>query len=216
MSEEIFRFNLKEIQKSFDEVQRNFTKINAQIKIKRDDFDDFVKENMMLAYNHVDYMLEKKIEVFSPYGYSQMLELNHIVLCGDDNKIRKEYSKHIEATREKFNENIVYVKSWYKKHDEDSSKKIAAEIYVAILTQPQLFIEGNHRTGSLIASWILMQSRKPPFVLNTDNAVAFFNPSAEIKMSDRTNKYKLPKYRSQFKDFLNRYIDERYLIRVKK
>jgi Fic family protein len=50
-----------------------------------------------------------------------------------------------------------------------------------VLSEPQLFIEGNHRTGALIMSWLLAREGKPPFVLSVDNAKAYFDPSSIAK-----------------------------------
>jgi hypothetical protein len=41
----------------------------------------------------------------------------------------------------------------------------AAEVYIYILSEPQLFIAGNHRTGALVLSYILAREGRPPFVL---------------------------------------------------
>jgi hypothetical protein len=83
--------------------------------------------------------------------------------------------------------------------------KVAAQVYVGVLSYPQLYQEGNHRTGSLIASGILLQSGCPPFVLTRRNAIAYFNPSADIKFTNKRTVrgvLRLPKYRRQFRDFL--------------
>jgi hypothetical protein len=93
---------------------------------------------------------------------------------------------------------------------------MAAEVYVAILTRPQLFIEGNHRTGSLISSWISLYYGFPPFVLSFENALDYFEPSALIKYcADKSSwrgKRMLPKYNALFRDFWERHIDERYVV----
>jgi Fic family protein len=57
----------------------------------------------------------------------------------------------------------------------------AAAAYIQVLSEPQLFIEGNHRTGALLMSWILARAGKPPFVLSVDNAKAYFDPSSMAK-----------------------------------
>jgi hypothetical protein len=83
--------------------------------------------------------------------------------------------------------------------------KVASQVYVGVLSQPQLYQEGNHRTGSLIASGILLQNGCPPFVLTQRDAVSYFNPSSEIKFSDKRTirgKLRLPKYRREFREFL--------------
>ena len=144
-----------------------------------------------------------------------MLELNHIVLCGRDAVARMEYTTHLVATRQKFFTMIKPIKKWYKKHKGDSPLKTAAEVYVGVLSQPQLFIEGNHRTGALIASFLLMQGGYPPFVLTVENALAYFNPSSEIKLSDKRSikgKIKLPKYQKEFTHFLERNLTPEFVI----
>ena len=83
-----------------------------------------------------------------------------------------------------------------------------------MLSQPQLYQEGNHRTGSLIASGILLQNGCPPFVLTRQNAVAYFNPSSEIKFADKRTirgKLRLPKYQHEFRKFLQQNINQAYV-----
>jgi hypothetical protein len=66
----------------------------------------------------------------------------------------------------------------------------------------------------LIASGILLQNGRPPFVLTRKNAVAYFNPSSEIKFTDKRTvggKLRLPKYRQDFRDFLKRNVNAAYV-----
>jgi hypothetical protein len=60
-------------------------------------------------------------------------------------KLRLEYNRAIQANSEKFAEYIIPIKKWYKKHIKGKPHplKVAAEVYVAVLGFPQLFIEGN-------------------------------------------------------------------------
>jgi hypothetical protein len=128
-----------------------------------------------------------------------------------------EYIKAIEANAEKFYQNIEPIQNWYKQHQKRGNHplKIAAEIYVSILGYPQLFIEGNHRAGSLIADWVTLYYGFPPFVLSSDNAIAYFAPSAEIKsFADKSTwrgRARLPKYRNSFLRFWENHIDSQYL-----
>jgi hypothetical protein len=94
--------------------------------------------------------------------------------------------------------------------------KFASHVYVGCLSRPQLYQEGNHRTGSLIASGILLQNGRPPFVLTRQNAVAYFNPSSEIKFTDKRTirgELRLPKYQREFWEFLRRNVNEVYVRR---
>jgi hypothetical protein len=88
---------------------------------------------------------------------------------------------------------------------------------VRILSQPQLYIEGNHRTGALIMSYILLRDGKPPFVLTVDNAKAYFDPSTLIKQTKKTATtmlMKLPGMKKRFAAFLHAQAHEKYLYRV--
>jgi hypothetical protein len=172
---------------------------------------------MMNAYRYLDELLRKEIEPFSKEGISEILELNNIVHYNFDIELRLEYNRAIEANSQKFAENIEPIEKWYRKHMkwEAHPLKAAAEVYVAALGFPQLFIEGNHRTANLIANWISMYYGHPPFVLNPNNAVAYFRPSKEIKrFADKSSwrgRARLPKYRKRFKRFWEQYIDSKYV-----
>jgi hypothetical protein len=48
------------------------------------------------------------------------------------------------------------------------------------VSEPQLLIEGNHRTGALVLSYILAREGRPPFVLTAENAKAYLDPSTLI------------------------------------
>ena len=60
-----------------------------------------------------------------------------------------EFASAIESNVDKFNAQIEPIAAWYWKHaaQGDHPYKLAAETYVSIVGQPQLFMEGNHRTG---------------------------------------------------------------------
>jgi hypothetical protein len=37
---------------------------------------------------------------------------------------------------------------WYALHDSESVWKRASGVYIRVLSEPQLFLEGNHRSGA--------------------------------------------------------------------
>jgi len=204
------RLRLGRIEQALIEVQRHFSSINAALKLRRDDFTDDVRQNMLAAYEFLDAIVHDGVDLFSAQGLEALLQLNHLVLLGRGYDSRA-FGRHISATREQFFANFrQYVKPirrWYRKHDTQNPFKVAAQVYVGVLSNPQLYQEGNHRTGSLIASGILLQSGCPPFVLTRQNAIAYFNPSSEIKFTDKRTirgNLRLPKYRRQFRNFLRR------------
>lgn len=217
----ILKFNLENVRKSLLDVEKNWKKIDDKLDLeklgRRDTFDSTVRLHMMDAYTYLDTQLRLEVEPFSTEGIPEILELNNIIHYGFDLQTRLEYNQAIVANSEKFNEVIVPIEKWYRKHmsGELHPLKVAAEVYVSVLGFPQLFIEGNHRTGNLISNWISMYYGHPPFVLSPDNAIAYFKPSKEIKrFADKSTwrgRARLPKYRESFKRFWEENIDEKYV-----
>jgi hypothetical protein len=213
-----YRLNLKAIEQSLRDVQREFPKINEILQSRRDSMTDAVLENMLAGYTFVDRAVADGVDLFTLRHATALLELNHIVLCGLNEQVRQEYQTHIEAAAQRFYEqgegNIGDILRWYYRHEGESSWKRAAGVYVRILSQPQLYIEGNHRTGALIMSYILMRDGKAPFVLTVDNAKAYFDPSTLIKATKKTTTTlltKLPRMKKLFAEFLRDQANSHYL-----
>lgn len=213
--------DLQAIEQSLRDVQREFPKINAMLHARRDSMTDAVLDNMLAGYAFIDQALADSADLFALRHIRDLLEINHIVLCGLDPQVRQEYHTHIEATSQRFHEqeefNIDSILRWYHKHEKESPWKRAAGVYVRILSQPQLYIEGNHRTGALIMSYILVRDGKAPFVLTVDNAKAYFDPSTLIKATRKTATtllMKLPRMKKLFAEFLREQAHEKYIRKV--
>ena len=211
------RLRLGRIENELRGLQRDFPAINATLNLRRDDFSDTVRQNMLTAYEFLDALVAEDLDLFSDAGLEALLQLNHLVLLGRGYDPRA-FRGHISATRRQFFDNFrQYVKPirrWYHKHETENPYKVASQVYVGVLSQPQLYQEGNHRTGSLIASGILLQNGCPPFVLTRQNAVAYFNPSSEIKFTDKRTirgKLRLPRYRREFREFLQQNVNQAYV-----
>lgn len=212
------RFNLKAIELSLRHVQREFPQINANLRSRRDSMTDEVRDNMMSGYAFVDWAVADDTDLLDPQYVAGLLELNHIVLCGCDPNSRREHRKHIQATAERFYTqdefNIDDILRWHREHTYESAWKRAAGVYVRILSQPQLYIEGNHRTGALLMSYILGRDGKAPFVLTVENALAYFDPSSLVKETNKTPTtllMKLPRMKKRFARFLEAQADGQYL-----
>jgi len=216
-----YRLDLKTIEQSLRDVQREFPKINEILHSRRDSMTDAVLENMLAGYAFVDKAVADGADLFTLRHIPDLLEFNHIVLCGLNQQVRQEYQTHIEATAQRFYEqeefNIDDILRWYYKHENESPWKRAAGLYVRILSQPQLYIEGNHRTGALIMSYILVRDGKAPFVLTVDNAKAYFDPSTLFKATTKTTTTlltKLPRMKKLFAEFLRAQAHEKYIRKV--
>jgi hypothetical protein len=84
-----------------------------------------------------------------------------------------------------------------------------------MLSEPELFIEGNHRTGALVMSYILARDGRPPFVLTAANAKAYLDPSTlitETRKHSFVAVFKLPKIKRYFAEFLKEQADRKYLM----
>ena len=143
---------------------------------------DEIVARMLAGYAIVDDILARRVDLFA-YGHSAVwLELNKLVLCGQDQRPAARLRQAPEATEAKFyggeEPGIGAIVEWYKRHRKDSPWQRAAGVYVRVLSEPQLYIEGNHRTGALIMSYILARDDKPPFVLSVENAIGYFDPRA--------------------------------------
>ncbi|TVQ92886.1 MAG: hypothetical protein EA400_03215 [Chromatiaceae bacterium] len=146
---------------------------------------DRVRDHLLHGYRMLDTALGSGFDPFAR-GHSQwLLELNTRVLCGVDPKRREEFAAHIAATERHFygqdDGGIGGLIGWLERHREDAVWLRAAGAYVYVLSRPQLYLEGNHRTGALIMSALLAREGAPPFVLSVDNAKAYFDPSTLVK-----------------------------------
>lgn len=213
-----YRLNLPAIEASLREVQREFPQINALLHSRRDSMTDEVVEQMLAGYTFVDTAIRQQHNLFDLKNVDGLLELNHLVLCGLNPTVRKEHKKHIEATAQRFYNqegfDIGDILAWYHKHAHETPWKRAAGVYVRILSQPQLYIEGNHRTGALIMSYLLARDGEPPFVLTVGNAKAYFDPSTLIKQMQKTSSTllaKLPHMKRRFAAFLHDQANDCYL-----
>ena len=203
------RLDLAAIERALREVQSRFTELSRHFTEPRDPLTDEVLQNVLEGYGLIDDYIAQGVDLFDLQQLNLMLEINATVLCGKDPLRRQEYAQHLAATEEHFFNNveggIKDLHSWYCKHSGESVWKRAAGVYVRILSKPQLFIEGNNRSGSLIVSYLLMREGLAPFVLTLENAEGYFNPSSVIRNSAKHGVkalYELPKIKKKYAAFL--------------
>ncbi|MGY6278082.1 hypothetical protein [Methylomonas sp. MgM2] len=179
------KFNLERIEQSLREVQKQMPLLNRKLEFELEHMSDEVIENLVSGYALINHLLTSEIELLAIGSSSFLLELNTRVLCGVNETKRSEYRKHIQATNRYFYDRtgsgIQSFMEWYDLHRYQSTWQRAAGAYVHILSEPQLFIEGNNRTATLIMSYILASEGLEPFVLTVKNAKAFFELSALVK-----------------------------------
>jgi hypothetical protein len=220
----VLRLDIDAIARSLLEVERGWPEINEELQRmkvgRKGAFTPVLRANMLAAYEYLDELLDRDVEPFTDSGMEHMLALNMRVHYGQDPRLIEQFGRAIDATIDKFNANVEVIANWYWAHYRRGAHpyKLAAETYVSIVGQPQLFLEGNHRTAALIGSWIDMRANCPPFVLSVDNAVAYFVPPSEIKQfADRSTwrgRRRLPQYRQEFGVFWQSHVDAKYVRQV--
>jgi len=198
------RFDLQEVEAALRGAQ---AALFAQAG--RDAMDEHVVENMLAAYGCLDELLERGVDPLAPGQVSQLLEINRLVLCGADPARRARYAEHLAAGEERFyNEPDAGIGDLVEAMRVDAGESVwerAAGAYVHMSLRPQLFIEGNHRTGALVMSSVLAGAGEPPFVLTAQNAGAYFEASARLRDIPRnslTATLRVPGHRKELAAFL--------------
>ena len=59
---------LGRIEDELVDVQRHFPAINAALNLRRDDFTDIVRQNMIAAYEFLDAVVQQSVDLFSEEG----------------------------------------------------------------------------------------------------------------------------------------------------
>jgi len=213
------RLNLPAIEESLRLVQQEFTLINEGLSSPREQLTDDVIANMLAGYALVDGLVAADIDLFAMGNLKYLLDLNATVLCGTDPESRAEYARHRQTTEDRFYDQrdggIQDLVEWYELHLQDSAWTRAAGVYVRLLSRPQLFVEGNHRTGALTMSYILVREHEPPFVLSAANAAAYFDPGLVIRDTEKQGLamlFRSPGVIKRLASFLVEHADPAYLI----
>jgi hypothetical protein len=186
---------------------------------RRDPLDDEVLENMLEGYIKVDRLICEGVDIFAMGQLHQWLDLNATVLCGTDGAVRARHHRLLEATESRFyeqpNGGIRDIMEWYALNRGKSVWRRATGVFIRLLSDPQLFIEGNHRTGALVMSYLLGREGRPPFVLTAKNAREFFNPSSVIKKTKKRSlsmQLKMPGIGRAFAEYLEAKANPSFLL----
>jgi hypothetical protein len=209
--------DIDRVRSSLRSFQEDFEAINRRLTLHREPFTDEMLEQILSAYRFLNDLMQKQVELFSLAGLHSMLELNHIVLCGTEPARRFEYHRHILETRSRFQRHIHGLYQWVARqrkrlHPVD----LAVGFYWRALSQPQLFIEGNHRTGNIVLNYLLISHDCGPFFISRANAYDYLELSGSIKFADKTKFQgtimQRPGHGKSLRRILDRYGDTAYLV----
>ncbi|MFP4011210.1 MAG: hypothetical protein ACLFUM_05880 [Spirochaetaceae bacterium] len=206
-------FDLERIEQALHGFRSAFSQVNERLSMQREELTDEMVAHILQAYGFLNEMLEKGMDVFTPAGMHGILELNHLVLCGSDPRVRSDYYAHLSATRKRFLKRIHPIRTYVLKNRKRrrDPHELATVFYSKLLSYPQLFLEGNHRTGNILLNYILSSAGAAPYVPTEADAHIYLNLSGDFKLTERDNSFdttlKMPKYRKQFQTFLREYGD---------
>ncbi len=210
-------FELDEIAASLNALYSRYAEVSSKLTLQRETLTAEMVDNMLDAYTFLNDLLTQGMDVFTPAGMHGMLELNHLVLCGNDPKTRSHYYSHIAATRKRFLKSIRPISSWVLKRRKRNNDpfELAAGFYSRVLSYPQLFLEGNHRTGNILLNYLLISAGTAPYVPGPEDAHMYLNLSGDFKLSEKDNSFdtalNMPRYRRSFEEFLREYGSERFV-----
>lgn len=209
-------FNVPTIADSLFAFREAFPTINDRLAIRREELTPEMVENIVEAYRYLNSLLAKKMDLFTPAGLHGLLELNHIVLCGTDRTTRAQYYAHLEETRKSFLRQIRPIKDWVlRKRTGNDPYHLATGFYSRMLSRPQLFLEGNHRTGNIVLNYLLVSRSIAPYIVKTRNADIYLDISGDIKFTDNGNyldtALRMPGHRNRFRAFLRQEVDNTFL-----
>ncbi len=210
-------FNLPAVETSLAEFQEAFPAINDRLSMRRETFTPIMIGQIVEAYGFLNELLQKGIDLFTPAGLHALLEINHIVLCGTSRETRRVYYSHLEETRKSFLGQIRPVKEWVlKKRKESDPYHLATGFYSRMLSRPQLFLEGNHRTGNIILNYLLISKGAAPYIVGPKNATTYLDISGDIKFTDNGNyldtALRMPGHKKRFRSFLKETVNPDFLL----
>lgn len=155
----------------------------------------------MATYGLLDTVYAAGVDLLAR-GYSRaVLELNHTVLYGVDSGYNARHERAIEASEERFyngddtakvqgvSGGIADLIGWCENHRRLNPCERAAGVMIRTLASPKLFVEGNHRTSVLLASYELLRAQMPPSVFSAKHAnelLACVKPIAQLTRGSLT------------------------------
>ena len=213
----VARFDIAEILHSLEQTQLLFDEIDQSLDACRGSMPDESVQNMIEGYRFVDELLGQGIDLFAMGNSSLLLEINALVLCGTDPGDRENFRLHLDRTQQKFYDDqeggVGSLMEWFAFHHNDNLWRRLAGLYIQITSQPQLFIEGNHRSAILIVSYLLGREGYPPFVLTPSNAKELLDQSksiGELKRHGFSTLLQTPRLCAQLASTLKSGLDARH------
>ncbi|WP_319380697.1 hypothetical protein [Thiomicrorhabdus sp.] len=213
--------NIDAIRSSLLDIQHHFSDINSQLSVKRSPPSDEAIENLLAGYAKIDAYLAEDFNLFAMGNSHALLELDYIVLFHSADIEENEQNTQFQATKQHFYEaedgGIGGLMEWLELNDNTNVWKQVAGVFCYMVAQPQLFLEGNHRVATLVASYLLMKEGHAPLVVTVENARLFFEISEQMKEKHKNSLihefFSLPRLTNSFAQLLEESQSDAYLLK---
>lgn len=173
------RLDLAAIESSLREVQQRFADIDRTLDAAHDPLSEEVIQRLLAGYAYLNRLQAEDVDLLARGNSARLLDINCLVLFGRANARRPDRHDGFAATEQRFYDDshaggVRALMNYLADCMDRSIWRRAAGVYLHILSEPQLFLEGNHRSGTLVMSHVLLRAGKPPFVLTPANARDYF------------------------------------------
>lgn len=213
------RFDLHAICDALCGLSRRMPQVNAQLENHHPGLDEDSVQHLLQAYALLDHFLDSGKQLLSMGQSGDLLALNHCVLFGSENADNHEFDRAFAASEEHFygqgGAGVGELLSWYAAQHDQSVWMRAAGVFLRTLGPPQLFIEGNHRTGVLLVNFVLGMDRQPPLVIDQQFAPVWFERTEALRTRRRSfldPSSWLQSHTAQMADMIRNQVSRRYLL----
>lgn len=217
------RLDLDAIERALWRLRNRFGGINEGLGERHEPLGDVVVENLVEGYRLVDALLAEGVDLLAFGQLRRLLDLNDRVLRGmpaADGRATGDRAADAEraAAEQRFYDQpgagVRDLVEWHGRHRRDEVWCRAAGALARLLTEPQLFVEGNHRTGTLLMSWMLVREGAPPVVMTPELAAPFLDRCAGLRRLRKGSvgaMLRLPRAVSGLAALLREHADPRFL-----
>ncbi|MGQ7847561.1 hypothetical protein ACUNV4_23925 [Granulosicoccus sp. 3-233] len=212
------RFDLGAIAEALHGLRRHMGQVNRRLDNHHQALDRDSVNQIVQAYSMIDHHLTEGLPLLSMGQSRSVLAVNHCVLFGMENSGNPDYCKALKASERHFygvtGSGIGDLLDWYSRSRDQVVWDLAAGVYLHTIGPPQLFLEGNHRTGVILANYVLGKASQAPLVIDHRLAPTWFEVTEKVRSRRRSflePRFWLRSFHGELADLIQNHVNERYL-----
>jgi len=185
----LHRLDLRAIERSLRALKRALPTVSHALANIQPPLEETSVAAMLAGYAEIDRLARRHVDLFARGQSARILALNRLVLYGEPKPAGHHHHRALEIGERHFYESrgggIGDLVDWRDRHRTLPPSRLAAGLYARLQNAPQLFVEGNHRTGALLVSHVLLRHGLPPFVVTPESAAEWFALTPELQRFPR-------------------------------